>query len=110
MQVIRMKIEQLCGFGEIPARLLNGFEDDVALYAVDRVIVAHGSGVGRLVGLNQGFGQILRANVVGRDEHDGACQDVPCHRERSDVYVTFRTRSSTRVPLPGALVIVSEPP
>src|SRR5262245_60390389 len=64
VQIIGMQIQQLGSFSEISAGLFDGSKDELSLYRVDRIVIAQDAGIRSIVRLQEGFGQIFRANVI----------------------------------------------
>jgi len=69
MQIIRMKVQQLCGFREIPAGLFNGSQDQLPLYGIHGIVISRDTDIRTLVVFNQGLRQIFRSNVIGRTQY-----------------------------------------
>ena len=59
-----MEVEQFGRLGEIAAGLLDGFDNQLPLHAIDRVVVAKNIRAGRFLPLDKGFRQIFRTDVV----------------------------------------------
>src|SRR5437016_4866092 len=65
VQIIWMEVEQFGRLGEIAAGLLDGFDNQLPLHAVDCVVVTKHVRAGRFLPFHQVLRQVLRTNVIG---------------------------------------------
>src|SRR3989442_804310 len=65
VEVIRMEVKQLRAFGDVAAGLFDSSQNELALHAVERIVISKDTLAGGLVSFNQGFREILGPDTFG---------------------------------------------